>query len=345
MAFHTRDVVNIVHVVVSLLVVALSASFTFTPPSDVLLRDVEVLDSNYGNFLKAIIFATTPVSVPPVKISLETLGTYKTITTQFEPGQLFFGFEPGFEYDKLSALSRIFTSKAVVQNLADVSFTAQTNSKQVFMASPLWIYYHNLHLLDENTCSSDQLKNSITVATIPAGIATSAILVASLGGEAQRCMFATPTNANYYRCYNDINRHKALSGLHAFGAFVILCFYYYYLFRQARDDEKTYDDHVYVAEQILLYFSVFIAGLYLLEIAQGIPALSDTSGECPHKQTGLRTLYQIFISCFSFLWISILMLLSKDFFANYLQSVLTCMGMHGNAADQLSATGEADEEI
>jgi hypothetical protein len=311
-----------------------------------LLRDIEVLDSNYGSFLKAVIFTTSPVSVPPEKISLETLGTYETITDEVDmnTSKLFFGFETGFEYSKLSVLRAIFSSNAVVKNLQDVSFTAQTNSKQVFMASPLWVYYHNLHLLDTHTCSSEQVKNSINTATVPVGIATSAILVASLGGEAQRCMFATPTNANYQRCHTDIIRHKALSAFHSFGAMFILIFYYYFLFRQARNSAQKFDDHVYNAEKVLLLFSVFIAGLYLLEIAQGIPALSDTAGECPHKQTGLRTLYQIFVATFSFLWISILMLLSKDIFADHINVVLTCAGMHSAAAAGASSAAETDGE-
>jgi hypothetical protein len=58
--------------------------------------------------------------------------------------------------------------------------------------------------------------------------------------------------------------------------------------------------------------TVVILALFSLEIISGIPAVADKQGECPDNQTGLKSMYDILVSLYAFLWILLMQLLAKS---------------------------------
>ena len=311
------DVLNIVFLALSLLTVILCVCFLGVSPDDICMADIVTLDPNYGNFLTDVVFNSNA----PSKLALQTIAVYSTMTATPVSKNVYFGMSVLYPYQSLAHYASLFVSSPVIFQLQDAKFTGTGTSENITLASPLWAYQHNLQLLDPSKCTSAATAANQDLMTLQ-GPGT--VHSTGLSGATRTCVFSSPTTANYQRCYEDVARHQNIAAFHVIATLTGLAFYTYYLWRQSivPPGHVYYDICVSQCEQCIFVGKLLVATLFIAEIAYGIPAISDESGECPNKLTGLLSLYQIFVACFVSLLVATLLLLSKDCVAPYIDKIM-----------------------
>ena len=304
MVWTATNVVNLGHVLTTTLVIALSVAFVTKVPDDITFSDISAADPKYGNFLAHIVFA----SKLPDTVSLQTIAAYSTHASPVD-NDVYYGMSQDYPYENLTKFASIFLNLAVQMKLKDPKFTGTADAIDVGFASPLWTYHHNLHLFDNHTCNvADITANLISMTAVNSS--------SDMGSEASTCIFADPTAVNFQRCYYDMFRHRVIGILHLSSILLLMVFYFFFLFKQSLIPVDEYnqavDAYVILCERCVMMSTVVILALFSLEIISGIPAVADKQGECPDNQTGLKSMYDILVSLYAFLWILLMQLLAKS---------------------------------
>jgi len=311
------DVLNITYLILNLLTVILCISFLAVSPGDIQMADIMTLDPTYGNFLTDVVFNSNA----PSKLALQTIAVYTTMTDTPVSKNVYFGMSSSYPYQSLAYYASLFASSPVIFQLQNAKFSGTSTSETLTLASPLWAYQHNLQLLDPSKCTAAATADNLGLMTLPD---PDTVLLSGLSGATRTCVFASPTTANYQRCYDDVSRHQSIVAFHVITSLIGLAFYVYYLWRQSivPPGHVYYDNCVSQCEQCIFVTKLLVVTLFIAEIAHGIPAISAESSECPNKLTGLLSLYQIFVACCAFLLVSTLLLLSKDCVAPYINKIM-----------------------
>jgi len=294
------------------LALALSIAFVVSPLGRIKLEDIRDADPKYGTFLVDVIF---PSSAPEF-IRLQTLGEYKSFTKV--PGdEQIFGLTKVQTNTIKPVLELIFKGPVVKKYMQIPSFvglngkTVVTN--EIAMASPLWVFRHNLQLLDVNLCGNTSLQLAMQhSSTIDTG--TGEIVVWDGAGRA--CVPSTPTAVNYRRCYDNLDRHRQMVGVQV-GVWVILLLIHIVALAilRCRSAENTrfYIDLTDWTDTLQGGALIAVLSLEIFEWSHGIAATVPSSEvtACPDKQTGLSGIYQCLLAAHIFKWVSLFLLLMR----------------------------------
>jgi len=77
-----------------------------------------------------------------------------------------------------------------------------------------------------------------------------------------------------------------------------------------------FSDHIVYVQRFSLLYHVGMVAILSVAIDYGLPALTET---CPNKQTGLSSLYQIFITVFAGILLVVTMQIANEVHVMYLR--------------------------
>jgi len=338
-----RDAYSWAYILVNFVLFVLAFMFWLQKPREVDVVDVERVDAPYLAVLLAAytsgvmytapgVRASTPALMPPpAKLSLETLGSYQVMQTapSKAPKKIF-----GLDATKMMLLHAWYAEPRMVEKLKNRQFTG-LQKEGVAMASPMWTYEHNLHILNANFCSDAQVTAAMnanringvnSVVVIPAAGTTSAVI----GNPARvlECSPAYPTMVDYKRCYKTVLWHKSIFAFYSLSAMVLWIVSTACYISKASHQDGFGNRLVPYVQRFSLFFNVLMLAILSVAINYGIPALQDKKNVCPDKQTGLLSLYEIFLAVFIGIILVVVMHMVEEVRTRYYPYV--------------SATGERD---
>ena len=306
------------YILINFILCILGFVFWLQDPKEVNVSDLQLVDAPYVAVLLELyttgitytldatntnmIPASTPLA-PPAKLTLETLGSYSALTKNptKAPKKLY-----GLDYAKLAtAQYRFKDTPAIVSQMANVLYTGISKG-EVVLASPLWAYEHNVQLLS-GICTDIERANSmaanrvgvntpvvpvapvVAVPTVPPGpvVAPTVPGVTVVSPRILQCSPAYPTKIDYKKCYETLRFHKSIFAFYTISSFVLLL-----------ASIVTYgflSNMVPYVQRFSLFYHIVIIAILSVGINYGVPGLTN---ECPDKQTGLASLYQILITVF-----------------------------------------------
>jgi len=298
----------------TILALALSITFVTHPLGRIKLQDIRSADPKYGNFLVDVVF---PSNIPEF-IELQTLGEYSSFTKVPKDAHMF-GLTQVQTNIIRPLLESILKSPVVKQYMQIPSFVGLNGKKVVtntiVLASPLWIFEHNLHTLDESVCGNVSTRINIQHSTTMLA-PTGDIVV--WPGQYRACVPATPTAVHYRRCYENINRHRWMVFLQAvvwvflLSVHIVVFFLHGFLLWV---QESTRVKIAIWTETLQGGALVVVICLEIFEWSHGISDAVSSSAvsECPDKQTGLAMLYECLFAAHIFKWLSLILLFVKYF--------------------------------
>jgi len=318
-----RDLYSCIYTLVSLVLYILGAVFFLQEPKEVNVVDVQKMDAPYVAVLLAaytsgaiygppaavgIVQTGTGTLAPPTKFKLETLGSSQVIQSM-PSGTKHFGLDSSTFMLVGSWMNNPDTMARQFQN---VLFTGQQKEGMI-MASPMWVYEHNLHLLDPNFCTMPEISQALTanrangvnpsVAPVPPALVPARVL---------HCSPAYPTAVDYKGCYKSMVFHKTIFGFYAiFGILLWIVSTVFYVIKATTPEGVGHNSVPYV-QLVSFIFHVLTLGILSFAIHEGIPALYDKKDVCPNKQTGLLSLYETFFAVFVGIIVVVAMHISEE---------------------------------
>jgi len=335
-----RDLYSCIYTLVSLVLYILGAVFWLQEPKEVNVADVQKMDAPYVALLLAAYTSgaiyTSPGAVltgtgtlaPPTKFKLETLGSSQVIQS-IPSGTKHFGLDSS---TFMLVGSWMNDPNTVARQLENTLFTGQ-QKPGVMMASPMWVYQHNLHLLDPNFCTMTEISTAL-VANRANGVNPSVAPVANatVPPRVLHCSPAYPTAVDYKGCYKSLVLHKTIFAFYAiFGALLWIVSTAFYVMKATTGAGAMHDLVPYV-QLVSFIFHVVTLGILSYAISDGIPALYDKKDVCPNKQTGLLSLYETFFAVFIGIVLVVAMHISEEVRNKFYPYVETVVG-DGNALD------------
>ena len=278
------------YILLNFILFILGFVFWLQDPAEVKVIDVMRVDAPY---LSLLMHKYADTTVAPTKLSLETLGSYETFTKM--PSGKQFGLP-----STSSMTATLFGLPTVTRQLTNPQFTGLP-SGTVVLASPLWAYHHNLHILDNGYCLpavvTNAIANNIQIGVNPA-TAVGAAVTPGVFSDHQKCSPAYPTTVNYYQCHKDLHEHKGIFGFYSIVAMMLWIVSAVSYADRASNVQGFGNWLVPMTQNFSLIFHVIVLALLSAVVANGIPGLEDDKGACPNQQTGILMLYEIFLAVY-----------------------------------------------
>jgi len=326
-----------VYIMVNFVLFILGFVFWQQEPMKVNVADVELMDAPYLAFLlefyttgitygpnaAATAVIATSLALPPItKLSLETLGAYSTSKKNptKPPKQMY-----GLEYAQISPAQHFFVDSAAIRAQMSNDLYTAAGTDQVLLASPLWAYEHNLQILSE-ACTDVERANAIAanrigvnplpvrtiapaVPVVPVVPAVPVVpVVPVVPARILQCSPAYPTRVDYKQCYKTLTWHKRIFGFYSITSML--------LWIASVVSYGFISDHIVYVQRFSLLYHVGMVAILSVAINYGLPALTET---CPDKQTGLSSLYQIFITVFAGILLVVSMQIANEVHVMYLR--------------------------
>jgi hypothetical protein len=284
--------------------------FWLQQPKEVNVADVQAMDAPYVALLLAAytsgamygppaaigtVVPTTGTLAPPTKLTLETLGSTKVLQS-VPSGTKHFGLDSTTFMLVGSWMNNPDTMARQFQNLL---FTGEQKTG-VTMASPMWVYEHNLHLLDPNFCTTTEIAEAL-VANRANGVnpAVAPVAPAVVPPRVLHCSPAYPTAVDYKGCYNSMKSHKNIFAFYAVvGMFLWIVSSVCYISKASTETGGFGTILVPYVQLVSFVFNTVTLAMLSVAISDGIPALYDKKDVCPNKQTGLLSLYETFFAVY-----------------------------------------------
>jgi hypothetical protein len=279
--------------------------FVGLPIADLKMADIRDADPKYANFLLDVVFQSNTTA----SISLRSLGEYSTYTT-IPKGVSLFGFTQVLTSTSKPRILSIFQNPIVKKYLLLPSFVGLNYKKIVLtpivFASPLWIFQHNLHMLDESVCGNATMLQNVQRSTTFSAVTGDIMPWDGLG---RACVPATPTAVDYELCYENLSRHRYMIATQAILWTILLVAHSIVMGVYPKRSLGKIDprDWTRILQAGAL---ITVISLELFEWSHGIGnVVSMGNLECPDKQTGLLVLYQCLFAGHFFKWMSLISLL------------------------------------
>ena len=304
----------------TLLALALSMAFVANPLGRIKFEDVRDADPKYANFLSDVVFSGNKYEF----VRLQTLGEYSTFTASPEDDGIFGLTE--VQTDTIRPrLESIFKSPLVKKYMQIPSFVGlngkQIVTDEIVMASPLWVFEHNLQMRDEAICGNTSTMLIIQNSNL---IDAQTGEIIAWDGVGRACVPSTPTAVNYRRCYENLERHRIMVGVQVVVWILLLFIHTVVLFIP----HSEAPGRAALTWMVLKWTNILQGGalvavisLELFEWSHGITATvySASVHECPDKQTGLAAIYQCLLAAHVFKWFSLVLLCANLFPENTLR--------------------------
>ena len=328
-----RDGYSWVYTLVNFVLFILGFVFWLQKPAEIDVIDIKMIDAPY---LATFIHMYTVAGELPKTLSLQALGSYEIVTSsKANDGTSRFGLPTITDLKILD----LFAEAGVKRQMKNHLFTG-ARAQEVFLASPLWTYRHNLHLFDPAHCSGAEIAQAIAD-NRDAGVNIATMTPTTTAAEIatftvpQKCSLSYPTTANYYMCYQLVLLHKSIFAFYSLMAAILWCLSVGFYVARATKPEGVGRVGVVYMQRISLFFHAVVLGLLSVGISAGIPAIDDTNSICPNAQTGLLKLYEIFMAVFVGVVLVTLMQLTAE--------VHACIYPH-HAPDQDTAESSSENK-
>jgi len=263
--------------------IALSIIFCVSPGNKIKLEEVEKVDAPYIALLKNKYLDTITI---PTEVLLQTLGEYISYATAQTDNK--FGLT-----SKNGKMDDLFTNDKAKVLLSNSQFTQQ-KSEHVVLASPLWAYYHNLHLHEATYCTDAQISTAMT--SNKNSINSVLPVTPAISASVYKCLPAHPTTIDYRRCYDDHTwqRHVMLAYIIPTSFLFIVSTIFYYFRAQT---EKQYLGLLYTPyiQQFSLAWHIVAVLFITITVSYSGFHTEGVDSRCPDKMTGLGDAYTILL--------------------------------------------------
>ena len=304
-----RDLYSCIYIVISFVIIILGFVFWIQEPIAVKVSDVQEMDAPYAALLLAAytsgamygppsaigtVVPGTGQLAPPTTLTLETLGSSKVLQSAPSGTKHF-----GLDSSTFMLVGSWMNNPDTMTRQFDNGLFTGLVKKGVTMASPMWVYEHNLHLLDPNFCTITEIAEAVQ-ANRDNGVnpAVAPVAPAVVPPRVLHCSLAYPTAVDYKLCYKTLQSHKSIFGFYSICGFLLWVVSAATYLSKASSRQGFGVVWVPYVQRLSFVFHVCVLAILSVAINFGIPGLHDTNDVCPNKQTGLLSLYETFFAVF-----------------------------------------------